>query len=78
MLKLLPILDQVDPDASGNLLEQVNADHLLISYPSKSLGGRQKGMKLTYAQHFERITAGKGFQIRSFEFSNEIAYLLSR
>ena len=78
LLKLLPILDQVDPDASGNLLDQVNAEHLLISYPSKSLGGRSKGMKQTYAQHLERISAGRNFQIRSFEFPNENAYLLSR
>ena len=78
LLKLLPILDQVDPNASSRLLEQVQADHLLVSYPSKSLSGRSKGMKQTYAEHLERVTAGKGFQIRSFDFPNETAYLLSR
>jgi len=78
LLKLLPILDQVDPNASSNLLEQVQADHLLISYPSKSLGGRSKGMKQTYAGHFERITSGRKYEIHSFDFPNETVYLLSR
>ena len=78
MLKLLPILDQVDPNASANLLDQVNADHLLISYPSKSLGGRSKGMRRTYTEQFERITAGRQFSIHSFDFPNETVYLLSR
>ena len=78
MLKLLPVLDQVNPNASANLLDQVNADHLLISYPSKSLGGRTKGMKQTYAEHFEKITAGRQFIIHSFDFPNETVYLLSR
>lgn len=78
MLKLLPILDQVDPNASANLLNQVNADHLLISYPSKSLGGRSKGMRHTYAEHFERITSGRQFKIHPFDFPNETVYLLSR
>ncbi len=78
LLKLLPILDQVDPNASTHLLDQVNADHLLISYPSKSLGGRSKGMKQTYAEHFERITTGRKFEIQFFDFPNETVYLLSR
>lgn len=78
MLKLLPILDQVNPNASANLLDQVKADHLLISYPSKSLGGRSKGMRQTYTEHFERITAGRQLSIHSFDFPNETVYLLSR
>ena len=78
LLKLLPILDQINPNASENLLDKINADHLLISYPSKSLGGRSKGMKQTYAAHFERITSGRNFQIRAFDFPNETVYLLSR
>jgi 16S rRNA (guanine(1405)-N(7))-methyltransferase len=78
LLKLLPILDQVDPNASSSLLDQVQADHLLISYPSKSLGGRSKGMQQNYAAHFERLTSGRNFQIRSFEFPNETVYLLRR
>lgn len=78
MLKLLPILDQVNPDASATLLDQVRADYLLISYPSKSLGGRSKGMKQTYAEHLERITQGRKFDIRSFDFPNETVYLLCR
>lgn len=78
LLKLLPILDQIESDISIRLLESLNADHILISYPSKSLGGRSKGMKQTYHQHFQRITEGRNFRIQEFEFSNEIAYLLSR
>jgi len=78
LLKLLPILDQVDSGASSTLLDEVQADHLLISYPSKSLGGRSKGMKQTYADHFERITSGRKFEVHSFDFPNETVYLLSR
>ncbi len=79
MLKLLPILDQVNPKTSKRLLETVQANHFLISYPSKSLGGREKGMKQTYAQHFARLIEGKAFSsIQHFEFPNETVYLLSK
>jgi len=79
MLKLLPILDQVDPKASKRLLESIQANHFLISYPSKSLGGRDKGMKQTYAQHFARLIEGETFSsIQHFEFPNETVYLISK
>ena len=79
MLKLLPILDQVDPSASKRLLDSVQANHFLISYPSKSLGGREKGMKQTYTQHFSRLVEGLTFSsILHFDFPNETVYLLSK
>ena len=78
LMKLLPILDQVDPATSSNLLDSLQADHLLISYPSKSLSGRSKGMKQTYSEHFDRITSGRKFKIQWFDFPNETVYLLSR
>lgn len=79
MLKLLPILDQVDPTASKRLLKSVQANHFLISYPSKSLGGREKGMKQTYAQHFARLVEGESYSsIQHFEFPNETVYLISK
>ena len=79
MLKLLPILDQVDPKASKRLFESIQANHFLISYPSKSLGGREKGMKQTYAQHFARLVEGESFSsIQHFEFPNETVCLISK
>ncbi|MBP7212842.1 MAG: hypothetical protein KBA03_01280 [Anaerolineaceae bacterium] len=79
MLKLLPILDQVNPNASKRLLDSVQANHFLISYPSKSLGGREKGMKQTYAEHFARLVERENFSsIQHFEFPNETVYLISK
>ena len=72
-------IGSVDPKASKRLLESIQANHFLISYPSKSLGGREKGMKQTYAQHFARLVEGENFSsIQHFEFPNETVYLISK
>jgi 16S rRNA (guanine(1405)-N(7))-methyltransferase len=78
VLKTLPILDQVDPAFSSRLLDQIPSEHILISYPSKSLGGRSKGMEQTYTSHFDQLTNSRMFRIQRFDFPNEIAFLLSR
>ena len=42
ILKTMPCLDQIDKNAGARLLEGIQARYLLISYPIKSLGGRDK------------------------------------
>ena len=48
LLKALPCLEQIDKAAPARLLEYIPAEHLLVSYPVHSLGGRAKGMVAHY------------------------------
>lgn len=54
LLKTLPCLDQLDPGAGRRLLTALAADcaHLIVSYPVRSLGGVEKGMRDHYAANF--------------------------
>ena len=78
LLKTLPCLDQLDKTLGSRLLANLNAEHILISYPAKSLGGREKGMRLTYRQQFASLIEGTSFHLKEFDFPNELAFLLSR
>ncbi|NMC15587.1 MAG: 16S rRNA methyltransferase [Chloroflexi bacterium] len=78
LLKTLPCLDQLDKSLGPRLLAELNADHILVSYPAKSLGGREKGMRRTYTQQFARLIEGTPFRVREFNFPNEMVFLLSR
>ena len=78
LLKTLPCLDQLDKSLGPRLLAELNADHILVSYPAKSLGGKEKGMRRTYAQQFARLIEGTPFRVREFNFPNEIVFLISR
>jgi 16S rRNA (guanine(1405)-N(7))-methyltransferase len=78
LLKTLPCLEQLDKDIAPRLLAQINAPHLLISYPAHSLGGQSKGMVVNYEAHFRQLCEGQPWSIQRFEFPSELVFLVSR
>ncbi len=78
LLKSIPCLEQLDKSVAARLLENIPADHILVSFPVHSLGGRQKGMKEFYWQHFQDLVLGKNWQVREFNFTAELAFLVSK
>ncbi len=78
LLKLIPCLEHLDKSIGRRLLETVPARHLVVSFPSRSLGGRNVGMADTYSGHFADLTSGKSWQVQRFDFPNEIVFVLSK
>lgn len=78
ILKTIPCLEQVDKNIGTRLLEEIPADHLLVTFPAHSLGGRSKGMLKNYEAHFQELVAGKNRRIQRFVFPGELAFLISR
>lgn len=78
ILKTLPCLEQVDKNAATNLLDAINAEYVLITYPAQSLGGRNKGMTANYTAHFEALMNGRNWQVQRFEFPTELAFLVQQ
>ena len=78
MLKAIPCLEQVDKNAGLRLLEAINADHLLVSFPVHSLGGRKKGMTSNYEARFHEMVGHKNWLIERFEFPTELVFRIAR
>jgi len=78
LLKTLPCLEQITKGVGVDLLQSIPADHLLISYPVRSLGGRTKGMGKTYETLFNEMAALKGWKFERFEFPSELAFLVTK
>ncbi|MCB2202460.1 hypothetical protein KQH56_00485 [bacterium] len=78
LLKAIPCLEQIDKDIALPLLQHINAEHILVSFPARSLGGRRKGMPSFYSDHFYDLIDGQSWQVREFTFSSEIAFLVSK
>ncbi len=78
LLKAIPCLEQLEASAGARLLEMVNADYLLVSFPAQSLGGKKKGMIQHYEAHFRQLAAGKPWNIKRLEFPTEVAFLISK
>lgn len=77
LLKLLPVLAQLEESAVPRLLDTLRARYLLISFPVASLGGRQKGMATNYENQFNGWAAGRNWQVQRFTFATELAFLVT-
>ena len=78
MLKLIPLLDQIDKIVAPRLLQNLKAKAILVSFPLKSLGGRGKGMLNTYQKRFEGLASGLDAEIDEYHFPNELVYLIRK
>lgn len=78
ILKAIPCLEQVDKSAGLRLLETINADHLVVSFPAHSLGGKNKGMAANYESRFHKLVEHKPWSIQRFEFPGELVFLVSK
>ena len=78
LMKTLPLMEQIEPGLSQKILENLKAEHILVTYPLRSLGGRRKGMEETYRSQFDQLVAGRDWKIQEFHFPNEVAYLVTK
>ncbi|MEP7292465.1 MAG: 16S rRNA methyltransferase [Chloroflexota bacterium] len=78
IVKAIPCLQQLDKSIGARLLEGINAQHILVSYPAQSLGGSSKGMRATYESQFAELVAGKGWTVRKYDFATELAFLVTK
>ena len=78
LMKTLPLMEQIEHGLSQKILENLNAEHILITYPLRSLGGRKKGMEETYRSQFDQLVAGRNWKIQEFSFPNEVAFLVTK
>lgn len=78
VLKTLPCLEQQAPGAGEALLVAIPAPRVVVSFPTRSLGGRAKGMGATYARRFEALLAARGWAAEAFEVGPELVFVVSR
>ena len=78
LLKSIPCLEQMEKSIGDRLLENIPADHILVSFPIHSLAGRKKGMSSFYKEHFLNLVSGKPWEIQEFLFQTELAFLVSK
>ena len=77
LLKTLPSIEQQEKGMSLRLLRRMHADHIVVSYPSRSIGGRAKGMPEHYESIAKSLAEDLGRKLEKLTFPGEIFYLMS-
>lgn len=78
ILKFLPVLEQTERDSTLAWLQRLQARNLLVSFPTRSLGGRGKGMAEHYETRFRETIRAVGWSVQRFAFPNELCFLVRR
>jgi 16S rRNA (guanine(1405)-N(7))-methyltransferase len=78
LLKSSACLEQQEKGSTLMLIDHLNASHIVVTYPVKSLGRRPKGMVAHYAQTFAAMTAGRPWTVTRLDFETELAFVVSK
>lgn len=78
VLKTLPVLEHARRGAGAELLRGLAARHLVVSFPTRSLGGRNVGMAATYGGQMQALAAAEGWSYTTLEFANELVFIVAK
>jgi len=78
VLYTLPCLEQIEKSAGLKVLESINSNFLVVSFPVHSLGGREKDMRRFYEARFDKLTQEKNWTIQRLEFRTELVFLIKK
>jgi 16S rRNA (guanine(1405)-N(7))-methyltransferase len=77
LLKTLPCLQHQSKDLLS-ILDTIRADWLIVSFPTRSLGNRNKGMAATYRAFFGELIKPRGWKAHELLFSSELVFVTDR
>ena len=78
LFKLLPLLERQESGSAARIMNAVNARHMVVSFPTRTLGGRSVGMSDNYARWMEAHLP-EGMNIcDQFETRNELFYIVAK
>ena len=74
LLKSLPCLEQQEKGFGARLLREANARFAVISFPARSIGGRDKGMVRHYERFMKKMAGELGLSVSKHVYPTETFY----
>ncbi|MBV8932877.1 MAG: 16S rRNA methyltransferase [Kutzneria sp.] len=78
LLKTVPCVESQRRGRGWELVDAVASPIVVVSFPTKSLGQRSKGMYQTYSAAFIAHAADRAWQTVELEFDNELVYVITK
>ncbi|MGD9202384.1 MAG: hypothetical protein PVI26_12530 [Chitinispirillia bacterium] len=77
MLKCLPCLEQIKKDIFPDYFKKLRCRYLVISFPVRSLGGKNRNMMENYENKLMSYLKDTNIGVDRFEFLNELAFRIN-
>lgn len=78
LLKTLPCLEAQQRGAGWRVIDTVNSPTVVVTFPTKSLGQRSKGMFQTYSSNFESQAGERSWDLERIEVGHELIYIIHK
>ena len=78
LFKTLPCLEQQEKGMSEKIITSLNARHIVISFPVKSLTGKSKGMENYYHTFAMNLIQRLNLEFFKLEYPTEIFYVIQK
>lgn len=78
LMKLLPVLETQKTGRAAELLSGLRAPRMVVTFPTRTLGGRGVGMEKHYTEWFERVLPAPLAIRERFTVADELVYLVER
>lgn len=78
LLKLLPLLEHQQKSSSLEVLKKQNCKYLVVSFPTKSLGGKKIGMVDFYTRQFENLIQNQPWKTEKILFPEELVFIIQK
>lgn len=78
LMKAATCLERQETGAVASLLSRLAAPVVVVSFPTRSLGGRDKGQSLNYRAAWPPLFAGAGYRVEEMAFPAELVFRLRR
>nr|AMP53160.1 ArmA_Rmt [uncultured bacterium] len=76
LFKILPLLERQKSGAAMEVLQRINAEYIVVSFPTRTLGGRNVGMEKNYSEWMEAHLPENRTVAARFTTDNELYYIL--
>lgn len=78
MLKLLPCLEHQEKNAGLKTMKEQACKFLVVSFPVKSLGGKEKGMADFYTEKFLQDIRQENWKYEKLLFETELVFVIKK
>jgi 16S rRNA (guanine(1405)-N(7))-methyltransferase len=78
LLKTVPCLERQQSGAGWDLVDSLQSETIVLTFPTKSLGQRTKGMFQTYSTAFTAHADERGWRYEQLEIPNELIYIVRK
>ncbi len=78
MFKVLPLLEKQQRGSAIEIMAKQKCRCLVVSFPTKSISGKEKGMVGFYSEQFEKSAKIAGWHFEKLLFPQEIVFVLKR